>query len=1526
MRPTAVLRVLVLSLFIPLAVVAQTPIGSETQINAATAGDQMSPGVAVDGAGNFTVVWNDLLAGTIAAHQFDSTPASLGGDFQVSTASAYNNTQPSISMKPTGEFVVAWDRSSGYYAGEPVARVFSANGTPVTGEITIASTYTSFTSSQPRAAMDGSGNFVVSWNDPYGGIKAGRFDSGGNTLVTPFVVSSYASTSYPSAVATDSTGNFVVVWEEYTSGSSDDVWAARYDPNGVIQPGSPFMVNTYTTDRQLLPAVSMDASGNFVVVWASRQFYGAQYDIFGQRFDSTGAQVGGEFQVNQDTSYDENRPAVALDSGGHFVVVWNSSPYALIGAKSGGRVVSETGSPRTSATANGGKRRAQMLDGSGSGIGGIVFDGSSVTPTPIGSDFMVNTYTTNGQVNPSVSLNDQGRFVVTWQSYGQDGSGNGTFGQAFAIAIPCPAAFTSILPANASTVPSSGTLSWATDVAADTYDVLLQDSLGGTITPPTQTGLTTTSVAYSGLAPGTYSWTVTANKVGCNPISSTQSFTVPTCPTSFTSISPADTSTVPSSGTLSWATDAPADTYDLVLKDSLNNVITPPSATGLTATSANYSGLAPGTYSWTVTANKASCTPVSSTQSFTVPSCVTLGGFAPSTGSSAPVDGTLNFTATPAADQYLIYFGPAGSGCSILYQTISGTGGSSQSVSVPYANLNENQSYEWKVVAKKGSCSDTISACMTFTTQASCPSTGPALFLPAPGSTVQSPVEFFWSPVGGATSYRVWVSVDGGSPVVLATTNDLKAIVAVPAGDVTWWVEALLGTGCPAVESAHTRVIVSGAPPPPPPCGITGQIPSPAVVGTITSGEPYDAQWDSLEDAASYVIQESTTPNFDEASTSTFEVTLPTKRFIHSVTVNTPFWYRVAARPKCDPTQLSAYSDILRIVIEPPPPPNTPPGSGGLGLTTQNGNTNPVNTTLFIPGTGGSAKNADDGGSTFGITTSTSWVTVNPSSGALPPTGTTVTVTANPTGVQVGTNTSTVGVTTTTSTGQSTTTNVPVSLTLVTPANATAKPGSPPANALLIPAVAHVEGGNDTQWVSDVRITNTSINPIQYLLSYTRSRDDGTLEGKQTKLTINPGLTIAFDDVVKTWYGVGALNDGANGTLEIRPLNASGKNAADGLSLATVATSRTYNRSAAGTFGQFIPGVPIAKLIGKTLGDGAKALLSMQQISQGGPFRTNFGIVEGSGQPATAMLSVFDNGGAKLGDFTIPLKPFEHVQLNSYLAEQGISVADGRAEVSLLSDTGKVMSYASVVDGRTGDPMFIPGTNVAANKSDRYVLAGVADFNTEIVHWRSDVRLFNGGTSPVTATITFYPQDSTEPAGSVQVTVAPGEVKALDDVLGSVFGETNTGGMLQITTPSQSSLVVTGRTYNKEDSGTYGQFIQGVTPADAVGAGERALQITQVEQSDRFRTNLGIAEVSGSPVTVEIQAIVPNTKATPKITVQLGANEFEQLNAVLTDRFNLSDVYNARISVKVVGGSGRILAYGSAVDNKTQDPTYIPAQ
>lgn len=53
-------------------------------------------------------------------------------------------------------------------------------------------------------------------------------------------------------------------------------------------------------------------------------------------------------------------------------------------------------------------------------------------PTPQGTEFRVNTYTTSQQTSSSVAVDADGDVVVAWQSAGQDGSGYGVYAQRYA--------------------------------------------------------------------------------------------------------------------------------------------------------------------------------------------------------------------------------------------------------------------------------------------------------------------------------------------------------------------------------------------------------------------------------------------------------------------------------------------------------------------------------------------------------------------------------------------------------------------------------------------------------------------------------------------------------------------------------------------------------------------------------------------------------------------------------------------------------------------------------------------------------------------------------------------------------------------------------------------------------------------------------------------------------------------------------------------------------------------------------------
>lgn len=858
----------------------------------------------------------------------------------------------------------------------------------------------------------------------------------------------------------------------------------------------------------------------------------------------------------------------------------------------------------------------------------------------------------------------------------------------------------------------------------------------------------------------------------------------------------------------------------------------------------------------------------------------------------APTAGTLSWSA--AGGSYVVFLGPAGTGCNTPF-------GSTPQTSMPYSGLIAGAEYEWRVEATSPGCQPRASSCVRFRTRTTCTTAPPALVAPAANVVLASPIFFQWDPVPGATSYQLVVARGTAAPNVVGTTTGTSFSGSFDNGPLTWWVMALGVPGCPSLESQHRTFT------------ICNNVVVPRVVGEATSGQTYRVEWDAIPGATRYQIEEARNPDFIGATTRS--VTNPSASYTHVTDTPVAFYYRVKTFSPCAPAG-GPYSLTVRVVIIPLPPKEQANPSTNVPA----GSTQVVVQEVFIPGEPGKTL-------FFNASVDRFWLTVSPLGGLLPPEGVTLQVLADPAQLPNGTFTASILVVITPAPGsgvgavtsnQTTTKTVPVSVNLVTPVSPVAQKPAPAADALIFPAVGHLTGAN-SKWQSDVRLTNIGATPLKYNLTFVPSAGAASNAIKSTIIDVDAGATTALDDIVKNWYGVGSLGDGANGVLEVRSATPS----APSVSLTTVASSRTYNISANGTLGQFVPALPFSSFIGRSAGTAGLAVLSLQQVAQSAAFRTNVGIVEAAGQPASVLLSIFGDAGTKLLDIPVSIKANEQLQLNSLLAEHGLTVNDGRIEVRVTGGDGKVTAYASTVDNKTNDPLLVAPVLIGSRPSTKWVLPGVADLRNPVANWQTDMRVFNSGTGSASATVRFVPQGSGL-VSSQTVTIAPGEVKKFDNVLASLFGVTNMGGAVHVSTTSQTGLVISGRTYNNTGNGTYGQFVPAVTEAEAVGRSSRPLHILQVEDSTRYRTNLGLVEVSGRPVTVLVQVFLPDSKVTPRVEISLAPNEFRQF-AIIRE-LGLGNVYNARISVQVVGGDGRVTAYGSVIDEVTQDPTYVPAQ
>jgi hypothetical protein len=205
-------------------------------------------------------------------------------------------------------------------------------------------------------------------------------------------------------------------------------------------------------------------------------------------------------------------------------------------------------------------------------------------------------------------------------------------------------------------------------------------------------------------------------------------------------------------------------------------------------------------------------------------------------------------------------------------------------------------------------------------------------------------------------------------------------------------------------------------------------------------------------------------------------------------------------------------------------------------------------------------------------------------------------------------------------------------------------------------------------------------------------------------------------------------------------------------------------------------------------------------------------------------------------------------------------------------------------------------------------------------HWRTDLWVTNGNAVDAPLTFTFRPAaGGTTRTGSV--TIPRGATLSYLNVLD--FLQQPSGSQGQLVIESAPGVFATSRTWTTSDSGSFGQFIPSRPPSDAIGVGDGSRQMIQLESSSAYRTNVGVAEIAGQPVSVRFR--VWNGAGV------MVAESIRGLIAAGQMQFNLAEIgvtslTDGRVSIEVVGGSGRVLGYASVVDNVSGDPIYIPAQ
>ncbi len=157
-----------------------TFVGTATRANTVQFGNQSGPEVVALEGGGFVVAWTDQQLNTTNARnvlfqRYDANGVAVGGNTMAASINGASEVLTDLVALPGGGFAVAWLSSGvsnilGYILGSavqvPVARVFAANGTGVSGDVVLFSNNTAVNAVNGVELVANAGGFRAIFTTP----------------------------------------------------------------------------------------------------------------------------------------------------------------------------------------------------------------------------------------------------------------------------------------------------------------------------------------------------------------------------------------------------------------------------------------------------------------------------------------------------------------------------------------------------------------------------------------------------------------------------------------------------------------------------------------------------------------------------------------------------------------------------------------------------------------------------------------------------------------------------------------------------------------------------------------------------------------------------------------------------------------------------------------------------------------------------------------------------------------------------------------------------------------------------------------------------------------------------------------------------------------------------------------------------------------------------------------------------------------------------------------------------------------
>lgn len=204
--------------------------------------------------------------------------------------------------------------------------------------------------------------------------------------------------------------------------------------------------------------------------------------------------------------------------------------------------------------------------------------------------------------------------------------------------------------------------------------------------------------------------------------------------------------------------------------------------------------------------------------------------------------------------------------------------------------------------------------------------------------------------------------------------------------------------------------------------------------------------------------------------------------------------------------------------------------------------------------------------------------------------------------------------------------------------------------------------------------------------------------------------------------------------------------------------------------------------------------------------------------------------------------------------------------------------------------------------------------------WQTELTLHNASSRAIPVTLYFH--DASGRSAAATIEVAARSTRSIDDVVKTSFSrEQATGALvLEVADSDANRLAVASRTFNRSVAGDYGQDIPAVRSTNAAQAGDVAVLVGPSSAAGT-RFNFGVFAITDSTVRWELIRANGSVAATREQAYRAGT-QLQYVNGVssfLGASAQDDDTLHATIN------SGSAIVYGSAVDNRTGDPSYVPS-